>query len=314
MGNLQSCFKNDDSKQGSYRRISIDSIRVLPAKEKKARLEDDKMQFFTNINCGGENDDHDSLSNVTVYGPLSMAKDSPSTIINGNNQQFKEHAKSFRWAAKTFGYNVQVPRPGTFKVTLIFCEIDKSSFATGKRVFSASVFGNERVDINDIDVFSKSGKNSPYILKLDNVIADSRISVILRKGKAGYPFISGISVQAVKWTAAIPNRPAISEPNNSIRRNVYVEFDRIISQYIDRIQKLNNQKLRTVPSFMFHQSETKVRGLIVTFHSFSSSQYEFRIFNRYVHKRSDHSINFIGLTIRNVQIGTCMIKDMTYLM
>lgn len=283
MGNCKSCFNNNRGQLTELERQQVTDPLITPKpKNDKVQKKEDITRFSTSIDCGGEDNDHESLENVTIYGPLSMRKNSPSTVINGSNVQYKEFAKSFRWSAKSFGYNVLVPRPGIFKVTLVFCEIDKASFATGKRVFSASILGNERVDINDIDVFSKSGKNSPYILNIDNVHADSRISIVLRKGTAGNPFISGISIQTMKWSSSNFEQPSIGEPKYTVSKSLYMGCEQRISEYSDKLRKSGNQKLRTAPTYMFHQAETKVRGLIVTFHSFSSTQYEFRIFNRLV--------------------------------
>lgn len=302
MGNRCSCFRDTSSTESfsrgyDFQRLPDTTIdpdgRLLKKTTStyKPQRKKSTKKFDVNVDCGSDKNDFNADDNVSLYGSLSKTYRT-TAAIKGNSPQYMNYGKTSRAASDSFIYNIVVPKPGTYDVSLVFCEIDKSCFATGKRIFSVSVLGKERMDWEDIDVFAKSGKNTPYIIKINQVEAQARISIVLRKGKAGDPFISGFNARAAKLEEKTPETIPLKEPNVSVDKAEYDAFIKKISSYTTNLKKTSptryrnvptfvySEPLRAEPTFMFHNPETKVRGLLVNFHGFSSSQHDYRIFNR----------------------------------
>lgn len=81
---------------------------------------------------------------------------------------------------------------------LIFCETIDVGCGVGYHVFDAVIRAAGSIDLMDIDVFRRDGRNRILAIKEKNVAADLAIHIDLKKGKAAWPIIHGIIVGVSK--------------------------------------------------------------------------------------------------------------------
>ncbi len=237
---------------------------------------------IASINCGSAGQGHESNDLVSLSGK-SQAYSNPTAEITAENPDFASFGRSHRWSDTDFGYIVSVPVPGEYDVTLVFCETYNGNFGVGKRVFDVDVKGLTTTSYTHIDVFEQVGANKVYSINVQNVKADTQIQIDVKKGLIENPFISGLVVGAVENPVAPPPRPSIPSPESVVTQAQYDECIRNIDDYISKAKAAAPSVVREVPTFMFHEAGTKVRGLIVTFHGYSGKHYDHRILNRYLY-------------------------------
>lgn len=177
-------------------------------------------------------------------------------------------------------------------MTLVFCETCNGNFDVGKRIFDVSVFVQETYEFTDIDVFAEVGENTIHTITIQNVPAEYEIVIELKKGTIENPFISGLLVGAVENASAKAERPAIPDLEVTVTQEQYDECIANIDAYIAEAKETKpDGPIREVPQFMFHEAETPVRGLVVTFHGFSGRHYDHRTLNRYLYDNGYDVLN-----------------------
>lgn len=236
------------------------------------------------INCGSAVEGHASNDLVSLVG-TSYGFSNPTTMeIASNNPDYAGMGRSHRWAPANFGFNIKIPIPGEYDVTLVFCEIYAGNFAVGKRVFDVAIEGIEEHNFKNVDVFAKVGANKIHTISIQNVQAEESIHIHLRKGAAENAFISGIVVGAVENPIVAQPAPNIPAPSVTVSQAQYDECIRNIDAFIAEKKNSNPPAdIRHTPTFMFHKAGTPVRGLVITYHGFGQYPYDHRIIGRYLY-------------------------------
>lgn len=134
--------------------------------------------------------------------------------IYSENVLYKFFGQSFQACEGDFSYTLDVPFPGEYDVTLLFCATNSSCWNVGADVFDAVIRGRDSIELADIDVYRRVGKNRMLEIKEKKVAADLAIHIELKQ-KVGLPMISGIVVKPVK--------PATTEEDDSIPAPPVVE-------------------------------------------------------------------------------------------
>lgn len=235
------------------------------------------------INCGSASEGHSSNELVSLAGN-SYGHSNPTTVdIKADNPDYAGMGRSHRWGPANFGFNVKVPVPGEYDVTLVFCEIYAGNFGLGKRVFDVAIEGIEEHNFKNVDIFAKVGANKIHTISIQNVQAEDFIKIHLRKGAAENAFISGIIIGAVENPIVAKPAPPIPAPSVQVSQAQYDECIRNIDAYI--ADKKNNppENIKHTPTFMFHNAGTPVRGLVITYHGFGQYPYDHRIIGRYLY-------------------------------
>lgn len=228
------------------------------------------------INCGSALEGHTSNDAVSISGTSYTYSDPLNRKIDDANPDFAAFGRSHRWSKNDFGINIQVPVPGEYDVTLVFCEIYEGAFGEGKRVFDVIVEGTERREFPAVDVYSLVGEYAIHTITVQNLPAEFAIDVTLKKVEVENPFISGIVVGPVENPVKPPERPPIPEPDVEVTQEQYDECIRNIDEYIAEKKENAPSAVLNTPTFQFHAPGEKVRGLIFTFHGFAQYQYDHR--------------------------------------
>ncbi len=100
--------------------------------------------------------------------------------------------QTVRWGSCVYPFELK-PRPGqTYTVRLHFAEWNEK--AVGKRVFDVSI--NGATVLSDLDAFKEAGRYKALVKQFTGIVPDAnrRITIDLRKAKAGTPQISGIEI------------------------------------------------------------------------------------------------------------------------
>lgn len=154
------------------------------------------------VDCGGDQYGFDFDGRQFLRGKVESAR-LPNFEITGGNEVFNTWGKSHRYGHTDFSYLVEVPAPGEYDVTLVFCETVGGDWGVGKRRFNVAVRGMETREIKDIDVFEEVGKNAVYTIDLKNVKVNSSMVMDFMHGQSSEPFLSGYMIT----TAANPTAP-----------------------------------------------------------------------------------------------------------
>jgi hypothetical protein len=128
------------------------------------------------------------FSNNNEYGYSEGTSASASTTINILNTEEDEIYRTERYYITK--YNVRVPN-GIYKITLKFCE--NYFTAAGNRVFD--VFVQNSLKIDNLDIFSKVGKNAAYDEIIDNIIVNDGLLKFHFCAEIGEPLINGIVIE-----------------------------------------------------------------------------------------------------------------------
>ncbi len=95
-----------------------------------------------------------------------------SKTIAGTADQFIYHSE--RWN-DTLIYNIPVPGPDTFKITLYFAETYHKAYVAGYRIFD--MYLEDSLVLDSFDIFSSVGANTAYSVSFD-IYADDTINLV----------------------------------------------------------------------------------------------------------------------------------------
>lgn len=149
----------------------------------------EQFTFPLKINCGGnavlgyKADQQWSLT--ADYGYIDGGDATYSFSINNTDED--EIYQSERWGSTT--YRVRLPE-GTYKVKLMFAENYHNQ--AGIRIFDVWV-EQQRV-IQNLDIFSAAGRNTAYVVEVNNVLVNDGYLDIYFVTHADYPMINGIVI------------------------------------------------------------------------------------------------------------------------
>ena len=167
-------------------------------------IKGDKLVFA--INCGGLA--YTSGENVPYQADNSFS--GGGTFKNANLISDTEDDILYQ-SERTgnFSYNINLPN-GEYEVTLLFAEIFWN--ASGQRVFNASIEGTKV--INQLDIYSKAGKNKPYEethkVKLNDGVLNISFTTVVDNSK----------ISAIKVVVPGPNFDLLTSAiNGSISLN-----------------------------------------------------------------------------------------------
>ncbi|HYX07011.1 MAG TPA: malectin domain-containing carbohydrate-binding protein, partial [Bacteroidales bacterium] len=120
------------------------------------------------INCGGS--DYKAIDGTSYSADMSGgASFSTNSDISGTEDDQLYQTERF---GKNFSYAIPVEN-GSYQITLMFAEIFHSS--AGQRVFNVSIEGEEV--INNLDIYTKAGKNAAYNETHEVTITDGVINI-----------------------------------------------------------------------------------------------------------------------------------------
>lgn len=156
------------------------------------------------VDCGNLVGDHDPPHQYPSGLLRSVPKHEPvkartiDLALMGESNQWERHSKQFE-------YRVDVPYPGEYDVTLVFCE-NHSHCDSQPRVMNVEVCGTETRSINGLDIYKRVGQSTVLELEEKSVKADLAIRVVLDPVSRS-PHISGIIVRE-----SVKSRPADVRP------------------------------------------------------------------------------------------------------
>ncbi len=234
-------------------------------------------------NCGSEGGDFEFKKELSLFGLNSEGANESAFDIRAPNLLLQTFGRSHRWAPNDFGYVVELPVPGEYDVTLVFCETFPGAFAAGRRVFHVSVHGTETVHYRDVDVFREVGALVVHTIEFKKFKADSKITIELKKGKAEDPYISGFIIVPTDSHTSADQTADIPPPTVLVSEEAYANCKQNIAEYISKKTINSPSAVLEVPSYMFHKPDAGIRGLVVTFHGFSNTHYDHRILCKYLY-------------------------------
>lgn len=152
----------------------------------------EQFTFPLKINCGGnavlgyKADQQWGLT--TDYGYLDGGDATYSFSINNTDED--EIYQSERWGSTT--YRVRLPE-GTYRVKLMFAENYHTQ--ADRRIFDVWV-EQQRV-IQNLDIFSVAGRNTAYVVEVNNVQVNDGYLDIYFVTHSDYPLINGIVIDMI---------------------------------------------------------------------------------------------------------------------
>jgi len=126
----------------------------------------------------------------TEYGYSEGTNATASSTINILNTEEDEIYRSERYYLTK--YDVRVPN-GVYKVALKFCE--NYFTATGSRIFD--VYIQNLLKIDDLDIYSKVGKNAAYDVVINDVAVTDGLIKFHFCAEVGEPLINGIVIDQI---------------------------------------------------------------------------------------------------------------------
>lgn len=211
-----------DLRAGVYNYTLLDSSGVTVYGS--VTVEDGGTPLFR-VNNGGV-EEHDPIldwardKNSTPYAYLSAGNSkttgsnswSGENVTDGPNNLFSAR-RIDPASGDEMAFAFPVSR-GNFRVHFYFNEIDAAITGSGQRIFNIAAEG--LVKVNDLDVFSKVGSNTPLQVTIDVPVEDGTLNLEFLHGTAGDPFVNGISLH---WISLLeiddPDRDGISSEEES---------------------------------------------------------------------------------------------------
>lgn len=159
--------------------------------------------IVTGYDCGGDNPKYcpphvTSRPIVTYTGSRYKSPVTCESALAAGFTRISRHIP----AGKTFGYDVAVPEPGRYDVSVCLSEVHEA--LPDVRIFDLDVQGLDVFSKKNVDVSSVVGFSHPYILSCLNMRVDDVVKVRVR-GIKREPVISGI---AVTKATPFPTDPA----------------------------------------------------------------------------------------------------------
>eukprot|EP00178_Gracilaria_changii_P022747 TRINITY_DN677_c0_g1_i7.p1 TRINITY_DN677_c0_g1~~TRINITY_DN677_c0_g1_i7.p1 ORF type:complete len:909 (-),score=134.42 TRINITY_DN677_c0_g1_i7:1431-4157(-) len=134
-----------------------------------------------------------SIRLLTSAAAVKVTNDLPYSNIN--NIELDDFVSSYRWHAKKLAYEVEVPKPGFYDVTLIFAETDVKFHGASMHLMTIEVEAVETHVKMDLNVFHEVGSNTPYVLCFSGVEVQSSLTItVYSTHDDGYAKLNGFIV------------------------------------------------------------------------------------------------------------------------
>ena len=113
-----------------------------------------------------------------------------------------------------FQYDIPVPSPSIYEVTLGFAEIYNGAQAIGKRIFDVSVEGD--VVFSDLDIYSEVGGYTALSKAATTTVTDGFLTISFT-AKVQNPKLSSIEIRSIEVPSPTPTvpPPTATPPTNS---------------------------------------------------------------------------------------------------
>lgn len=165
-------------------------VTGAPISDDCPKFDEKRWAWF---NCGVNEPNCKNVFLSSEYETFEVKRD---LDIAGEKEVWRWWGRSHVWSNRCISYTVNVKRPSKYNVTLIFAENYKGNFGVGCRKFNVKVSADDKDGdfIEDLDVFSKVGPKQYYAHTFWDLEVENDIKIILSKGSAENPMISGIFV------------------------------------------------------------------------------------------------------------------------
>lgn len=179
--------------------VTEDSNNTVNSNNKWSGVEDNCPQLEGNkkrwawFNCGV---DKPNCKNVFLSSEYETREKKRDINIAGEKEAFRWWGRSHVWSKTCIEYTVNVKKPASYDVTLVFAENYKGCFGDGKRVFDVELLTDDQECnvLKDLDVYVAAGPKQYYTHTFWDVDVENDIKIRLKKGKAENPMISGIFI------------------------------------------------------------------------------------------------------------------------
>ncbi len=187
--------ENSNNVENSNNTENSNNVAVgVPIKDDCPQFDKKRWAWF---NCGVN---EPNCKNVFLSSEHETFEAKRDIDIAGEKEVWRWWGRSHVWSKNSINYTVNVKRPAKYDVTLIFAENVEDNFGVGCRTFDVKVSPDDKEgqSVEELDVFAKVGPKQYYALTFWNVKVKNDIKIVLSKGSAENPMISGIFVHGPK--------------------------------------------------------------------------------------------------------------------